>query len=84
MHRSGLVFGAGVVCLILLSNRMTVPAQATNWVGWQNGMFETKSGSRQYVWAKAEFSQGLGWSASPPNGLTSLQYNPDSYMSRTF
>jgi len=63
---------------------LTPVVHATGWSGNDNAEFQTNSNPFPHWMAiEADLQIGLGWSSSPPNGLISLQYNPDAIYSTT-
>jgi hypothetical protein len=69
-----------VCCLlgmVLVSSSFTVPAMGTDWIGNDNGEFDTNTSGITYAFVQASFNTSLSWSNSPPFNVVSLQYNPD-------
>ena len=66
--------------LLVLSLLLLPSAQATQWVGNDDGEFDTSS-LPTYVFVQESFSIGMAWSSSTLPNQVSLQYNPDRYRS---
>jgi len=74
-----------LLTVTILSLPLIAPANATNWVGNDDGEFDWTSCFNcpvpHYVGLQESFNSAMQWSSSPPNNLVSMQYNPDYWTS---
>lgn len=76
-------FAPSLLSIVVLSLLLLPPAQATNWVGNDDGEFDVSS-NPTYVGLFESFGGNMQWSSSPPNNIVSMQYNPDLWTSFWF
>jgi hypothetical protein len=78
MRLSLALFSASMICTLLISSGFLLRADATNWVGWDNGEFDCSNTTTcvpqsSYVYTESVLSSSMTQNTS----VVSLQYNPD-------